>query len=297
LPEVLSTDSSGQAQCAVLFVLASGDACGADGLSAAAPDVAASVEGLDQIPTSQAVCVLPQLASAEWVNGSCAGSSNAGWCYLTGAAAGSCPQIIVTSATGVPPSGALAVLACGETSPSVAPQGTSSAAVGTACTPSQESSATFAGFNYHELTLDENNPACGGDVCLVNHFQGLTSCPYGQQQDGGAPSDASAACTVPGSSMPVTPNSPTAGQEVEPECVDRQASATVYCSCRCSNTAGQTEDGATYCACPSGYTCTQVVPASQADDPRAGGYCIKSGTAYKAPACTAQCDATQNDCP
>jgi hypothetical protein len=281
LGRVLSPDSAGQVPCAIFFLLASGDTCAAHGLSPAAADVAASVESFEDVPSSQAICVLPQLPASDWVNGSCAGSSDAGWCYVTGAAAETCPQVILTSATGRTPSG--------ETPPSAAPQGTSSAPIGTACTPSQELSVTFAGFDYHEVTLDENNAACGGDVCLVNHFQGLTSCPYGQKQDAGA---APGACTVPGSDAPVT------GQEVQPECVDRQASAAVVCSCRCANTAGKTNDGAIYCTCPSDYSCTQVVPAAQSGDPRAGAYCIKNGTVYdRNSVCLSTCSETLSNCP
>jgi hypothetical protein len=280
-----------------LYALAAGDTCSAHGLSPAAADVTASLDDLGY-PSTQAICVLPQLPTSEWVNGSCTGSTEAGWCYLTGAAAESCPQTIVTSASGAPPAGAVGVFVCGQTPPSEALQGTRSDAVGASCTPSPELSPSFAGFNSREVTLDENNASCGGDVCLVNHFQGLTDCAYGQEQDGGPAPGAITGCTVPGTSTPVMPNAAKTGQQVLPQCVDRETGAAVYCTCRCANTAGQTNDGATYCTCPSGFSCTPLVPAGQSGDPRAGAYCIKEGTAYDAnTSCNSWCDPTLNNCP
>jgi hypothetical protein len=71
----------------------------------------------------------------------------------------------------------------------------------------------------------------------------------------------------------------------------------VTCSCRCENTLGNTSDGATYCTCPAGTTCTQVAPASQSGDPRAGGYCIKTGTAaIVSSVCANLCDPISNPC-
>jgi hypothetical protein len=242
--------------------------------------------------SSPSVCILPQLTGTD-----CTSTSQAGWCYVAqpGACAGTG---IVTSAAGIVPSGAFALVACGQAPPSTSPQGESAAPVGMPCTPSLELSASFAGFNPHEVTLDESD-TCGGDVCLVNHFQGLTSCPYGQGSNGNAPPGATAACTVPGTSTPVTPDAPPFGQLVPPQCVDRQASDAVYCSCRCANAEGRTDDGAAYCACGTGYSCTQLVPGFEADDPRAGAYCIKAGTAYD-PIWSCQgatCDPTLNNCP
>jgi hypothetical protein len=58
-----------------------------------------------------------------------------------------------------------------------------------------------------------------------------------------------------------------------------------------------TGDSAVYCSCPSGYTCSQVVPAIAPNDPRAGAYCIKTGTAFDpSNACYAQCDPLLKNC-
>jgi hypothetical protein len=151
----------------------------------------------------------------------------------------------------------------------------------------------------NEVTLDENNAACTGAVCLVNHFRGRTTCPYGQDQTGNPPLGIGSACTVPGSGTPVQPSNPLAGQTVQPQCLDRLASQTVYCSCRCANVVGRTDDGASYCACPTGYSCSQVVPAVTTGDPRSGGYCIKTGTAFdpNVGACASRCDPSLGNCP
>lgn len=65
---------------------------------------------------------------------------------------------------------------------------------GAMCLPPPETSASFSGFDFHEVTLDSDNAGCSGAPCIVNHFQGRVSCPY---------------------------------------------------------------DGASYCACPAGFTCSQ----------------------------------------
>jgi hypothetical protein len=297
LPQSLPVDASGQAICDVFFVLADGDTCAAHALADASPDVAAAVAGPaadDAQPAS--VCVLPQLPAADWVNGSCDASTEAGWCYLTGAAAGTCQQVVRASPSGVVPAGAYAVLGCGETDGG-AGQDTDASSVGTPCTPSLEYSASFGGFDLHDVTLDEGNPSCPGAVCLVDHFQGRTTCPYGQDSQANPANGASSACTVPGSGAPVRPDAVVGGESVQAWCFDRKASDVVECSCRCADPDGGTSDGATYCACPSGYTCAQVVAPVTSGDPRAGGYCIKAGTAYDpSNVCHATCNVATSPC-
>jgi hypothetical protein len=291
LPAPLPVDGAGQAECQVFYALPAGDTCAAHpGLSAAAPEVVASVwsseQGLQGVDASDSpLCVLPQLPKAEWVDGSCVTSSSAGWCYLTGPAAGSCVETLALSPSGAPPTSAIAILGCGGMESSGG-RLSSAASLGASCVPSPELSASFPGFSQTEVTLDENNPACGGGTtCVVNHFQGLTSCPYGQ--DAGDDT-----CIVPGTSTAVLP-------EVPPQVTPRQADNTVYCSCRCENGVGKIDDGASYCACPTGYTCSPLVPTLVSGDPLAGSYCIREGTTYNPLSEGEQtpCSPSDNPCP
>ena len=82
------------------------------------------------------------------------------------------------------------------------------------------------------LTL--KTPACASQVCIVNHFQGRVTCPYGQSVRGQGP-DGTPGCKVPGTCDPIA-------VEVPPQCADRSAAETVYCSCRCANAEGRTDD-------------------------------------------------------
>ena len=69
---------------------------------------------------------------------------------------------------------------------------------------------------------------------------------------------------------------------VNPQLVERQAEDTVYCSCRCANADGKTDDGANYCEkCPSGFSCTQLIDnLGLGNQQLAGAYCIRNGTKY-----------------
>ena len=191
----------------------------------------------------------------------------------------------------------------GATSPLTAADGATSgsggsgASVGAPCLPYQELSPTFAGFSAAELTVDQGDPACASGVCLVNHFQGRTSCAYGQSSDGTGVAGA-AACTVPGSGAAVAPDGTGAlGETVDPQCTDRPPSVDVTCSCRCANPEGATDDGASYCACPGGTVCAQVVPGFVSGDPLAGGYCVPAGSSYdRESACESVCDPTAKNC-
>jgi hypothetical protein len=187
--------------------------------------------------------------------------------------------------------------------------------VGSSCTPTLESEPSFLGFKVGELAIESNAGECLTGVCLVNHFQGRVSCPYGQQADG-TPAAGAGACTTtngqsygcctPGARQGVTgldangnPVDPVAQDAVKPQCLDRSPQKAVYCSCRCANESGNTNDGATYCTCPTGFACTQLVTAiSASNDGVAGGYCVKNGTQYdpNVGACAGICDPVLKNC-
>jgi hypothetical protein len=79
-------------------------------------------------PATESVCAFLQLTPStnanQFQNGSCVGGSDPGWCYVTGAAAGTCPQEIVFSHQ---PSNGTISLQCIEQSQGVLDSGVSSA--------------------------------------------------------------------------------------------------------------------------------------------------------------------------
>jgi hypothetical protein len=211
----------------------------------------------------------------------------------------------------------LAGLAVAVTAVSFLGTGCQSTGVGDPCTPEQEYDPTFSGFAQEEVSTEGESFQCQTRLCLVNHFQGRVSCPYGQNAAGDKPgvtpagfkaplvvgSPATAGCVTPGLHTPVTgaldssgnPVDPSVGKEVAAQCTERTADKTVYCSCRCADLQG-TQNGGNFCNCPSGFTCTQLVSSLSGgeDQGLTGGYCIKQGTAFAetstsamASACTA----------
>jgi hypothetical protein len=173
--------------------------------------------------------------------------------------------------------------------------GCQSTGIGDPCTPEQEYDPTFAGFVEQEVSTEGESFQCQTRLCLVNHFQGRVSCPYGQGWDAtgkkvtvNAP--ATQACTTP-AGVPVTgpldssgaPIDTKNGEAVNPQCLDRTADKTVYCSCRCADINGNTTGG-NFCSCPDGFTCTQLVSSLSAasDQGLTGAYCIKAKTAFSA---------------
>lgn len=159
--------------------------------------------------------------------------------------------------------------ACGETFP-----------IGAPCVPDREYDPQFNGFSENEAVIESRSYQCQTRVCLVNHFRGRVSCPYGQ------------GCSVPGSDMPVT-------AAVPPQCADRRPNTAVYCSCRCADINGGRPNDQKFCDCPDGFACEPFVSSTgRGNEGLTGSYCIKQGTKYDAnTACTGEkCDARTKNC-
>ncbi len=188
------------------------------------------------------------------------------------------------------------------------------AQIGQPCAPAVEDSEAFLGFSAAEVSVELPDPNAdpGVLVCLVNHFRGRASCPYGQSSDGtqlpsvdGAtggpfPSGVGACRTPLGTAVTGNPSDPQRGALVEPQCVDRRAARTVTWSCRCAHADGSR--GATDCACPGGTDCLQLVPSIGAPTTGdvSGAYCVPTGSAYDPmSACAEPCDPSvpANQCP
>jgi hypothetical protein len=157
--------------------------------------------------------------------------------------------------------------------------------VGDPCIPEDEYQEAFSGYSVTEVNVESRSFQCETRVCLVNHFQGRVSCPYGQTETDVAAVDDQAAnwgapkCVVPGTSGRRVVDRIRA--PVAPQKYKRRASAAVYCSCRCANADGKTDDGARYCDCPNGYQCEHLIDdVGLGSSQLAGSYCIKKGTRY-----------------
>jgi hypothetical protein len=160
--------------------------------------------------------------------------------------------------------------------------------IGTPCVLFEEEDPLFTG-SYYVSVSTSTIPASGSEVCFAYHFQGLVTCPYGQSADGQAPACASPCLTTKGQ--------PVVGS-VLPWCSDRPASEAVIWSCRCANAHGATNDGQTYCTCPSDAPCTQAIAGiGDAEDDYSGAYCLPPATANNpATQCGSVCDPVTNPC-
>lgn len=142
-----------------------------------------------------------------------------------------------------------------------------SGGVGDPCVPEEEYSQNFASFSAEEADTESRSLQCATRVCLVNHFQGRVSCPYGQSE---VQATQDPRCFVPGTGTPIR-------GAVEPQLLQRRADDTVYCSCRCDGADAQ----ARYCECPSGFSCEPVLPKlGLGQEELSGSYCIREGTTY-----------------
>jgi hypothetical protein len=189
--------------------------------------------------------------------------------------------------------------------------GCNSTGVGDPCIPEQEYLTDFLGFDYHEVSVESKSFQCQTRLCLVNHFQGRVSCPYGQAVDGTAVQGAlldsrcMAGCCTPGVPRAVTgplvngkPADMANGERVLGQCAQsRTADRAVYCSCRCANINGNQNDGANYCTCPDGFACTQLLSSIGAgNEGLTGGYCVKTHTEYNVNETCTPCNGVLKDC-
>jgi len=174
--------------------------------------------------------------------------------------------------------------------------------IGDPCTPEQEYDPNFLGFDEKEVNVESKSFQCRTRLCLVNHFRGRVSCPYGQGQGGEKPAGAKDPCFIPGTSTVIEgAKDPSTNDfidtrkksQVAAQCVDRAADKAVYCSCRCADINGNTPSDQTFCKCPDGFQCQRLVTSiGQGNEGLTGSYCIKTNTVYDpTTACTqGECD-------
>jgi hypothetical protein len=118
LPEPLTMDPHGKVGCTAFEALPSpGDesVCnGITGRSVPDPETLAYLRRMASLNPSMPVCRIAQLPGSSVAGGGCATSAEAGWCYLSGAAANACEQTFAFSKSGTPEVGATVWMDCEE---------------------------------------------------------------------------------------------------------------------------------------------------------------------------------------
>jgi hypothetical protein len=154
-----------------------------------------------------------------------------------------------------------------------------SGGIGDPCVPEDEYQTFFSGYAVTEVNLESKSFQCETRLCLVNHFQGRVSCPYGQKEaqakDPNVSGDVERTlCHIPGASGATK----RIAVEVKPQFDKRRPADAVYCSCRCDGP----DTNSRFCKCPTGFGCTKLLEAipSLGSVELAGSYCVKDGTAY-----------------
>jgi hypothetical protein len=174
-------------------------------------------------------------------------------------------------------SGLLALVSVGAIG--AVPVACQSGGVGDPCTPEAEYDPQFAGFKVAQEFIESRSFQCATRICLVNHFQGRVSCPYGQNAD---PAD-----TTPGAN----PLKPCNGPE-DTSCGDPKtwtcAESQVYapeCTCKEGDKAGcDAACGVNGTSCDPKLgicTCTQSATITDVDY-----YCTNADPKCTSAACT-----------
>ncbi|HEX6274804.1 MAG TPA: hypothetical protein VFZ53_17300 [Polyangiaceae bacterium] len=142
--------------------------------------------------------------------------------------------------------------------------------VGDPCVPSLEGSSVFSGSHALDMAVETASPACETGICLVNHFQGRVSCPYGQTRE---QAERSPECFLPWSDAAV-------GVAVAPQLAGRRARDAAICTCMCDG-----PDAAFgYCDCPEEMECVRGpewvgLPGDYGDV--TARFCVPKGKEYR----------------
>src|SRR5271165_2585312 len=80
----------------------------------------------------------------------------------------------------------LAILAASIAVAVLSGTGCNATGIGDPCVPEQEYLPTFQGFDPQEVSVESKSFQCMTRLCLVNHFRGRVSCPYGQNANASA---------------------------------------------------------------------------------------------------------------
>jgi hypothetical protein len=141
-----------------------------------------------------------------------------------------------------------------------------SGGVGDPCIPNLEYSANEPGATEGGAQIEDRSFQCETRVCLINHFRGRVSCPWGNTDGFSKKQGDEAKCYVPGTNVLVT-------AAVYPQCRERKDN--VYCSCRCDGA----DSAAKYCECPAGFTCDIVTNSLDPTIMAPGDkYCVRDAT-------------------
>ena len=162
--------------------------------------------------------------------------------------------------------------------------GCQSGGIGDPCTPEDEYQQFFSGYEESEVNIESKSFQCETRLCLVNHFRGRVSCPYGQTdaQATGSADPEFTLCHIPGTCSGASSCSGGAATRIQvavnKQFSGRRAADSVYCSCRCDGP----DTNARYCKCPTGFQCVKLLePIPRLGSAElAGNYCIKNGTEY-----------------
>ena len=152
--------------------------------------------------------------------------------------------------------------------------GCQSGGIGDPCVPEDEYQQYFSGYAITQVNLESRSFQCETRLCLVNHFQGRVTCPYGQPDPNMDNRPDWQRCHVPGT----TDSANLIKVPVNKQFTKRLPADAVYCSCRC---AGVDPEGR-YCKCPTGFQCVSLLDYVERLGAKelAGSYCVKDGTEY-----------------